>query len=122
MKFGLCSRNFSSNYLPIFRMNFRNAPANVRRFFDESSKTHSKFRINDFSKKRNIDDFSPKGKKTSANFHAVTKNNVRLDYHAGYLCLRQLRRLWLHDVSIIGLTSLIVVFITLQPLEGFLKD
>ena len=34
----------------------------------------------------------------------------------------ELRRLRLHDVSIISLTSLILVFITLQPLEGFLKD
>ncbi|MCV6575994.1 MAG: hypothetical protein OIF58_09690, partial [Cohaesibacter sp.] len=113
---------FYSNYRPIFRTNFRNASAKVRRFFDESSKTHSKFRINDFSKKRNINDFSPKGKKISANFRAVTENNVGSDYHASYLCLRltQLRRLRLHDVSIISLTSLILVFITLQPLEGFL--
>ena len=121
-KFGLCSRNFSSNYRPIFRTNFRNTPAKVRRFFDEISKTHSKFRINDFSKKRNIDAFSPKGKKISANFRAITKNNVGSDYHASYLCFCQLRRLRLHDVSIISLTSLILVFITLQPLEGFLKD
>ena len=29
---------------------------------------------------------------------------------------------YMSDVSIISLTSLIVVFITLQPLEGFLRD
>ena len=61
-EFALFSRIFVE-LSPRFRTNFCNTPAKVRRFFDENSKRHSKFR-SDFSKKRNINDFLPKGKQT----------------------------------------------------------